>query len=70
MKNLLKNGTKIVNELNSRKKILIQQLKELNKEENTASMSKEEYEHKKREIESELIEIMDRLTQLAYILKT
>jgi restriction endonuclease S subunit len=56
-------------ELQNRKKSLIQQLKELNKKEQDKMVSEEEYLHEKMEIERELVEIMDRLTQLNYIFK-
>ncbi|NVM53515.1 MAG: hypothetical protein HWN66_07400 [Candidatus Helarchaeota archaeon] len=65
----MKNGKQIIQQLQSRKKILIQQMKDLNREESDKKISKEEYEQKKYEIERELVEIMDRLTQLAYISK-
>lgn len=59
----------MMKELQNRKKSLIQQLKELNKKEQDKMVSEEEYFHEKMEIERELVEIMDRLTQLNYIFK-
>ncbi|MFX1294313.1 MAG: hypothetical protein ACFFD2_05570 [Promethearchaeota archaeon] len=56
-------------ELKNRKEFLIQQLKELNKEKEDKKLSEDDYIHKKKEAERKLIEIMDRLTQLAYLLK-
>ncbi len=65
----MKNGNQMMKELQNRKKSLIQQLKELNKKEQDKMVSEEEYLHEKMEIERELVEIMDRLTQLNYIFK-
>lgn len=59
----------MLQELKSRKQILVEQLKELSKRESSNTTSSEELTLKKREIERELVEIMDRLTQLSYILK-
>jgi len=58
----------MVQELQNRKKTLIRHLKELSKKENNEEMTEVEYDEKK-EIERELVEIMDRLTQLNYIFK-
>ncbi|NVM29468.1 MAG: hypothetical protein HWN65_11565 [Candidatus Helarchaeota archaeon] len=65
----MKNGKQMLQELKSRKQILVEQLKELSKRESSNTTSSEELTLKKREIERELVEIMDRLTQLSYILK-
>ena len=59
----------MVKELQARKKILVQQLKELNKQKDENLVNEDVYIQKKNEIERELVEIMDRLTQLAYLLK-
>ena len=59
----------MIQDFQSRKQDLIEQLKELNKKEAENIVSTEDYHHKKREIERELVEIMDRLTQLGYLLK-
>ena len=59
----------MIQDFQSRKQNLIEQLKELNKKEAEKKISTEDYYKKKREIERELVEIMDRLTQLGYLLK-
>ena len=59
----------MMGQLNKRKQLLIKQLKDLNSKAEKKEVSIEEYEPKKREIERELIEIMDRLTQLKFLLK-
>lgn len=64
----MKNEKQMVQELQNRKKTLIRHLKELSKKENNEEMTEVEYDEKK-EIERELVEIMDRLTQLNYIFK-
>ena len=65
----MNDGKKMVRELQTRKDALVKQLKELNKEMENKKIDIEEYNHKKREIERELVDIMDRLTQLGFLLK-
>jgi chromosome segregation ATPase len=65
----VKKGKKMIGTLDKRKKALIEQLRELNSKVEKNEISIEEYEPKKREIERELVEIMDRLTQLNFLLK-
>ena len=65
----MENGKKMVRELQTRKDALVKQLKELNNEMENKNIDIEEYNHKKREIERELVEIMDRLTQLGFLIK-
>jgi chromosome segregation ATPase len=65
----VKKGKKMMGTLDKRKQALIEQLKELNLKVEKNEISLEEYEPKKREIERELVEIMDRLTQLNFLLK-
>ncbi len=59
----------MMKQLNNRKQFLVQQLKALNTEKENNHLSEEEYEYKKNQIERELVEIMDRLTQLNFIFK-
>ena len=62
-------GKKMVRELQARKNTLVKQIKELHKEFENKRIDIEEYNHKWRELERELVEIMDRLTQLGFLLK-
>ncbi len=64
----VKDEKQILQELQQRKTTLIQQIKNLDKEKEEGNINPEEYKTKKREIERELVEIMDRLTQLAFLL--
>lgn len=64
----VKDEKQILQELQQRKTTLIQQIKNLDKEKEKGNINPEEYKNKKREIERELVEIMDRLTQLAFLL--
>jgi len=64
----VKDEKQILQELQQRKTTLIQQIKNLDKEKEEGNINPEEYKNKKREIERELVEIMDRLTQLAFLL--
>ena len=59
----------MLKELESRKKNLVDQLKKLNKQNSDVELSVEDLNEKKRKIERELVEVMDRLTQLNYLLK-
>lgn len=63
------NEKQMMKQLNNRKQFLVQQLKALNTEKENNHLSEEEYEYKKNQIERELVEIMDRLTQLNFIFK-
>ncbi|MHA1265629.1 MAG: hypothetical protein ACTSRS_10375 [Candidatus Helarchaeota archaeon] len=63
----MKNGKKMIQELEARKNVLVQQLKEL--QQNEASLTPEEQKQKTK-MERELVEIMDRLTQLSFLLKS
>jgi len=63
----VKNGKKMIQELEARKNVLVQQLKEL--QQNEASLTPEEQKQKTK-MERELVEIMDRLTQLSFLLKS
>ncbi len=65
----MKNEKKMIGTLEKRKQTLISQIKDLNSKVKKDEISLEEYEPKKREIERELVEIMDRLTQLNFLLK-
>ena len=65
----MKNEQQMTQELQKRKQILIQKLKELNAKESGGEPDIDAYDQEKSEIERELVEIMDRLTQLNYILK-
>ncbi len=56
-------------ELESRKEQLLLQLKKLLVTESRNETSDRDIAQKKNEIERELVEIMDRLTQLSYLLK-
>ena len=55
--------------MESRNKNLVEQLKRLNKQNFDVELSVEDLNEKKRKIERELVEVMDRLTQLNYLLK-
>ena len=65
----MENGKKMIQELQKRKAKAVQQIKDLEKQEHKNEISKEEYLHRRREVERELVEIMDRLTQLGFIFK-
>ena len=65
----VKNEKKMLKELESRKKSLVEQLKRLNKQNPDVELSVEDLNEKKRKTERELVEVMDRLTQLNYLLK-
>lgn len=56
-------------ELKSRKKKLLEELKTLNQQHLDSETNTEDLQEKKRRIERELVEIMDRLTQLNYLMK-
>ena len=59
----------MVKELESRKNDLVDQLKTLNQKETELKNLSDTDFKRKREIERELVEIMDRLTQLSFLLK-
>jgi len=65
----VKNEKPMLKELESRKKNLVEQLKRLNKQNSDVELSVEGLNEKKRKVERELVEVMDRLTQLNYLLK-
>ena len=65
----VKNENQMLKEMESRKKNLVEQLKRLNKQNSDVELSVEDLNEKKRKIERELVEVMDRLTQLNYLLK-
>jgi len=65
----VKNEKQMLKELESRKKNLVEQLKRLNKQNSDLELSVEGLNEKKRKVERELVEVMDRLTQLNYLLK-
>lgn len=65
----MKNERQMIQELQKRKQALIQELKELNAKDSADETETDRYNSKKNEIERELVEIMDRLTQLNYLLK-
>ena len=65
----VKNEKQMLKELESRKKSLVKQLKRLNKQNPDVELSVEDLNEKKRKTERELVEVMDRLTQLNYLLK-
>ena len=59
----------MIQTLQKRKQELVLKLKELNAKQFEDDTITDEYEQEKNEIERELVEIMDRLTQLNYIFK-
>ncbi len=65
----MKNEQQMKQELQKRKQALIQRLKELNAKGPADEPETDGYDQEKNEIERELVEIMDRLTQLNYLLK-
>jgi len=65
----LKKGTKRIEEFEERKQVLLDQMKELKSLIAQDKISEADYKRKSREIERELVEIMDRLTQLKFILQ-
>lgn len=65
----MQNGKQMLQELQKRKLALIKRLKELNAKYPADETETDSYNPEKNEIERELVEIMDRLTQLNYLLK-
>ncbi|MDD1776551.1 MAG: hypothetical protein LUQ65_00145 [Candidatus Helarchaeota archaeon] len=65
----MQNGKRMMLELQKRKLALIKQLKELNAKYPADETETDNYNPEKNQIERELVEIMDRLTQLNYLLK-
>ncbi len=65
----MKNENQMLKELETRKINLVDKLKKLKKQELNTDTNREELAMKKQEIERELVEIMDRLTQINYLLK-
>ena len=65
----MKNEQQMKQELQKRKQLLIQKVKELNAKGPGGGPDTDAYDQEKSEIERELVEIMDRLTQLNYLLK-
>jgi flagellar biosynthesis/type III secretory pathway chaperone len=65
----MKDERQMIQDLQKRKQALIQRLKELNAKGPADDTETDVYDSEKNEIERELVEIMDRLTQLNYILK-
>jgi chromosome segregation ATPase len=65
----MKNEKQMMQALQKRKQELVLKLKELNARKPEDETSMDAYEQEKNEIERELVEIMDRLTQLSYIFK-
>ncbi|MHA1275892.1 MAG: hypothetical protein ACTSQI_05240 [Candidatus Helarchaeota archaeon] len=65
----MKKGTKRIEEFEERKQVLLDQMKELKSLIAQDKISEADYKRKSREIERELVEIMDRLTQLKFILQ-
>ncbi len=53
--------------LNKRKDELVKEIKKLDKLKEKGEISEEEYQEKRYVIERELVEIMDRLTQLGFL---
>jgi hypothetical protein len=65
----VQNSKQMMQELQKRKLALIKRLKELNAKGPTEQTETDSYDQEKNEIERELVEIMDRLIQLNYILQ-
>ena len=65
----MKTERQMIEELQKRKQALIQRLKELNAKYPVEETETDSYNPEKNEIERELVEIMDRLTQLNYLFK-
>ena len=54
--------------LNKKKKMLVEGIKKLNKEFEKNSISKEDYETEKNKLERELVQVMDYLVQYKFIM--
>ncbi len=57
-----------IEELTKEKDRLVEELLSLKAKYEKGEISKEEYEEKRREIERKIVEVMDRLVQLGFIL--
>ncbi|TFG04813.1 MAG: hypothetical protein EU536_03710 [Promethearchaeota archaeon] len=65
----MKDAKQLIHELESRKDTLVQELKVLNEKESQSELNTQD-SHQKYIIERELVEIMDRLTQYKFLMKT
>lgn len=57
-----------VKELQRRKDELLDELKELDKKRESGEISEEEYEERRHTVERGLVEVMDRLAQMRFII--